>query len=50
MINRVPTGQEKVREIEFSSRSGKSQGILKTSQGNLQMLKSQGILYLLDKK
>ena len=42
--------REKPGKFEFSSRSGKSQGILKNGQGNPQMLKSQGILYFLDKK
>ena len=45
---RVPTGQGKVREKIFFSRSGKSQGILSLGQGNLDIWsksgKSQGIL------
>ena len=38
---RVATGQGKVREIWFSSRSGKSQGILETGQGNFKYQESQ---------
>ena len=39
----VATGQGKVREIDFSSRSGKSQGILQITQGNFKYQESQGI-------
>ena len=41
-MRRVATGQGKVREISFSSRSGKSQGILRIGQGNFKYQESQG--------
>ena len=39
---RVATGQGKVREVWFSSRSGKSWGILQIGQGNFKYQESQG--------
>ena len=38
----VATGQGKVREVDFSSRSGKIQGILQIGQGNFKYQESRG--------
>ena len=43
-VARVLTGQGKVREKKYFSRSGKSQGILWTSQGKFCLLEKSGNL------
>ena len=40
--NRVVTGQVKSGKFDFSSRSGKSQGILQIGQGNFKYQERQG--------
>ena len=42
VISGCPLVRVKSGKFELSSKSGKSQGVLKNSQGNPQMLKSQG--------